>query len=320
MAQGGLRQWAWCGRAGLSDTGILYGGIYLVLVTVFFLPSTGRPRGVTFPFEYGVLCKFDQPILFGSRRLPHCTPSGVSLLACGDVHPNPGPTQQLRVITANVTSLRANFDAVVDLPGDIIAVQETRLGAAAQEYMASSLSSQGWQSFWGKPQPLIEGPRTPSVWNAAAGGVGVLVRVGYPAQLVPPVTTMQKALWDTGRWCHVEVAYGRGHRSLHVMSVYGFVGDGRLQSNQTNDAFLQEVFLTAAELGAVPVLLLGDLNIVAERSSTLSTAISLGRWVDLAAASATAQGSTPDATCFARLHGQGSRLDYALANEVAVQA
>ena len=223
-------------------------------------------------------------------------------MACGDVHPNPGPTQQLRVITANVTSLRANFDAVVDLPGDIIAVQETRLGAAAQEYMASSLSSQGWQSFWGKPQPLIEGPRTPSVWNAAAGGVGVLVRVGYPAQLVPPVTTMQKALWDTGRWCHVEVAYGRGHRSLHVMSVYGFVGDGRLQSNQSNDAFLQEVFLTAAELGAVPVLLLGDLNIVAERSSTLSTAISLGRWVDLAAACATAQGSTPDATCFARLH------------------
>eukprot|EP00973_Karenia_brevis_P007843 1064170-Karenia_brevis.AAC.1 len=46
----------------------------------------------------------------------------------------------------------------------------------------------GWQIFWGKPQPpqvRWDENFEPSPWNAAHGGVGIMVRAGYAAQLGP---------------------------------------------------------------------------------------------------------------------------------------
>ena len=105
------------------------------------------------------------------------------------------------------------------------------------------------------------------------------------------------------------------------MSVYGFTGNGRLADNKRNDALLQDALLVAAELGDVPVLVMGDFNIVAEQSATLAAAARTGRWTDLGAAAAAARGEEPPATCFARgRESQGSRIDYILANHVALQA
>ena len=148
------------------------------------------------------------------------------MTSCGDVEQNPGPLS-LELVSANVTSLPANFAAVVKLPGNVLALQETRLGEVIQRSQRSLLRRAGWQSFWGKPQPLRMGEYHVSAGNALPGGVGILVREGIPARL--------------------------------VMSVYGHAGDGSAQCNDTNDAFLRQVFVVAAELGQVPIFIVGGL-------------------------------------------------------------
>ena len=49
------------------------------------------------------------------------------------------------------------MEAVLALPAHIMALQEVRLGAVAQQHIENQLRSRGWQTFWGKPQPLREG-------------------------------------------------------------------------------------------------------------------------------------------------------------------
>ena len=183
---------------------------------------------------------------------------GRSGASCGDVEQNPGPLS-LELVSANVTSLPANFAAVIKLPGNVLALQETRLGEVSQRSQRSLLRRAGWQSFWGKPQPLRVGEYHVSAGNALPGGVGILVREGIPARLVPPVSAARQILWDTGRWCHAEISYGSGAQLLHVMSVYGHAGDGSAHCNATNDAFLRQVFVVAAELGQVPIFIVGGL-------------------------------------------------------------
>ena len=131
--------------------------------------------------------------------------NGASLLQSGDVEQNPGPE-----LTANATSLKAQMEAVLALPAHIMALQEVRLGVVAQQHMEKQLCNRGWQSFWGKPQPLREGQHGASAWNAMPGGVGFLVKEGIPARIVPPEGPAQLELWETGRWCHLAFAYGSG--------------------------------------------------------------------------------------------------------------
>jgi len=250
----------------------------------------------------------------GARR----TAAGDALTSCGDVEQNPGPLS-LELVSANVTSLPANFAAVVKLPGNVLALQETRLGEVSQRSQRSLLRRAGWQSFWGKPQPLRMGEYHVSAGNALPGGVGILVREGIPARLVPPVSAARQILWDTGRWCHAEISYGSGAQVLHVMSVYGHAGDGSAHCNDTNDAFLRQVFVVAAELGQVPIFIVGDFNITVTASQVLSQALASRNWLDAAASWSRAQGREPACTCYPRLTSRGSRLDLVLANFTAWQ-
>ena len=75
------------------------------------------------------------------------------------------------VITANTTALSTRIGSVWALPGHVIAVQETRLSAWAQEHYQSLLQDKGWSTAWGKPRPWLLNP-----WNARAGGVGIFAR------------------------------------------------------------------------------------------------------------------------------------------------
>eukprot|EP00973_Karenia_brevis_P019982 2742732-Karenia_brevis.AAC.1 len=58
-----------------------------------------------------------------------------------------------------------------------------------------------------------------------------------------------------------------------------------------NEAFLGQVFEAAAELGNVPMLVMGDFNVDPCRSPLLRAAMETGRWVDSALVSAALGGS-----------------------------
>eukprot|EP00973_Karenia_brevis_P002325 313087-Karenia_brevis.AAC.1 len=71
---------------------------------------------------------------------------------------------------------------------DIFALQEVRLSEVGQRDMARELKERGWQCFWGRhqePQERADPSFVPSPWNAAHGGVGILVRNGIPARHAP---------------------------------------------------------------------------------------------------------------------------------------
>eukprot|EP00973_Karenia_brevis_P007683 1044022-Karenia_brevis.AAC.1 len=81
------------------------------------------------------------------------------------------------MVTSNVTSMWTQFDEVVNLPGQILMLQETRLTEDAQRLMDADLRGKGWCAVWGKPQ-LHQNrevwKHVPSQFNATHGGVAVL--------------------------------------------------------------------------------------------------------------------------------------------------
>eukprot|EP00973_Karenia_brevis_P066511 9246502-Karenia_brevis.AAC.1 len=88
-------------------------------------------------------------------------------------------------------------------------------------------------------------------------------------------------LWESGRWVHVMVAVGSGRNIVHIMSVYGHSGASVDNlAMQNNEHLLRAVFNVAAELGNVPVIIVGDLNIDPEKSAMVQAALTTGRWVD----------------------------------------
>eukprot|EP00973_Karenia_brevis_P081265 11267179-Karenia_brevis.AAC.1 len=150
------------------------------------------------------------------------------------------------------------------MEAEVIGLQETRLSEQGQLDMTTTLQQQGWQSFWGRPQEPQHRAQAfvPSPWNATHGGVGIVVRSGIPAQPAPLDTPRRQALWNTGRWLHVMVGTGNGRQVLHVMTVYGHTGSSsNAPSMSQNEDLLNEVLTVAAELGNVPVIVLGDINI-----------------------------------------------------------
>ena len=77
----------------------------------------------------------------------------------------------MRVALANVTSLRLHWHTVADWRADVVLITETRLTVVAQRVMRAQAGALGWQAFWGA---LLES-RGGGIWDAPAGGVGILV-------------------------------------------------------------------------------------------------------------------------------------------------
>ena len=68
----------------------------------------------------------------------------------------------------------------------MVLISETRLTAVAQQVMRAQAGASGWQAFWGAP---LES-RGEGIWDAPAGGVGILVRQGIlTTQILPPKRT-----------------------------------------------------------------------------------------------------------------------------------
>eukprot|EP00660_Eupelagonema_oceanica_P002110 gene2110-biopygen23759 len=200
-----------------------------------------------------------------------------------------------------------------------------------QEAMAKRLWHEGWQVTWGQAQP--PGRRTggaDQIFGANSLGVGVMVRRGLPMQAGPRDTERRKRLWATGRWTHCVIGTGNGAQALHVMSLYGHTGAnqfandkkacGGKQAYEANEKLLADTLEAAAELGDVPVLILGDFNVRPEDSAALRDAVLAGGWQDLALAQAEALQVEADHTCYPANGGDSSRIDIAFGNGAALAA
>ena len=151
-----------------------------------------------------------------------CPPPPPSLLLrCGDAEPHPGP---LRVAHTNVTSLRLHWHTVAEWRMDVVLISETRLTAVAQQVMRAQAGASGVAGILGG-SPGIPG----GIWDAPAGGPGILVRQGVRArQVLPPkgaprseADSLAQALSHSARSCHVPVGLRRGADSLHARVAYG---------------------------------------------------------------------------------------------------
>ena len=165
----------------------------------------------------------------------------------------------MRVALANVTSLRLHWHTVADWRADVVLITKTRLTAVAQRVMRAQAGASGWQAFWGPPW----NPGGGGIWDAPAGGMGILVRQGIPAkQVFPPKgaprtesDALAQTLWHFTRWCHVLIGLGRGTDTLHAQAAYGVSAQPTL-----NRAPWDHATQYVAWHGTAPQLVGGEFN------------------------------------------------------------
>ena len=227
--------------------------------------------------------------------------------------PSGGERRQLTVATVNVNALGSNGAALAEVGrvADVVALQEVRVREGERRCREAEARQRGFDVCWG---PLLRVRQTARGERTACGGVAVAVRAGTPSMVVRSEgEQMADELWESERCVHAQVAVGDGKRSVHVLSVYGKVGDSRAASD-----LMRKVFAYGSSLGDVPVLGMGDLNLRPLESPEGGAALNTGRWVDVAEQQAQQTGETPVATCV-KAEG-GTRIDYILANRVAAAA
>ena len=153
----------------------------------------------------------------------------------------PGP--QLRITTANVTSLLHHLPYVTSLDCDILALQEVRLTLDGQVMIQEYLRECGWTSLWGKPQPVRPGTRL-SVLDAKQAGVGNCVRSGHHISPTPR-STLGEELYQTGRWQSAVVGVSGSSTQVHGFPRATEGGEAM----EHNQAFLNNVFSRGAFVG-----------------------------------------------------------------------
>eukprot|EP00664_Eupelagonemidae_sp_cell27_P004876 gene4876-6366_t len=269
------------------------------------------------------------------------------------------PGHEWSLLSQNVSSLSAHQQEVVSWRhAGAICMQEVRLTQAAQRAVGAELWEEGWQAFWGAPQPVeaqeaqarARGFRASAApFSCKPGGVGVLVPRGVPATAYPCDTPLRQELWNTRRWVHVAIAYGdakvpaaRRERPaaegeeeevgrerpprpikhggfLHLMSVYGHNGSRKYADKaQKTEELLRGALEAAAELGAVPVVICADANMEPGESEATQAALATGEWFDAAEVAAGMRGEEPEHTCHAP--NGDSRVDWMIMNRPALTA
>ena len=114
-----------------------------------------------------------------------------------------------------------HWHTVAEWQVDVFLHSETHPTAAAQQVLCAHTGASWWQVSWGA---LLES-REGGVWDATAGGLGILVRRGIAAtQLFPtkgaPRDSLTHALWYPTRCCHVLVGVGGAPYCLHAQAAY----------------------------------------------------------------------------------------------------
>ncbi|KAJ9443234.1 Retrovirus-related Pol polyprotein from type-2 retrotransposable element R2DM [Diplonema papillatum] len=172
-----------------------------------------------------------------------------------------------------------------------------------------------WQPFFGS---CCEGRKcgndVPSQITGGSAGVAILVRKGLPACVVSPFDVVEERAYEAARFLHVRVATGSGKGALHVVSLYGHCGhSARIEREKLVEGVLWGM---RRRLGAVPIVVAGDLNTDPLNSPALRFALRNG-WTDCAELHAKSLSRPPEHTCY---HGEPSRIDLVLTNEIASSA
>ena len=90
-------------------------------------------------------------------------------------------------------------------------------------------------------------------------------------------TKEEEALFSTETYVRAVVAYGDGSKVVHVVSVYVYSGAASdTKKMRANEQMLRNTFQFLAGLGAVPVILFADLNVVPSLSFAVRSAIETG--------------------------------------------
>jgi hypothetical protein len=240
------------------------------------------------------------------------------LLRCGDVEPHPGP---LRIVVANVTSLRRRAAEVFALEADIVALQETRLGAVAQKVMATSAKFEGWEAYWGAPrkvQPPASktSPSAGKIWNVHPGGVGVLIRRPWAARTVAIAKgdTVGEYLRDSTRWLHVYVTLGDGRTGMNLQVIYGHASD-----KEANVRLMNALWEYTTRLGNTPSVVTGDFNVSLNEPlglpPSMADTLCLGTYVDLDALHSTTHGVPTQSSCMTANSIRSTRIDGMFADQ-----
>ena len=134
----------------------------------------------------------------------------------------------MRLVNANVTSLRAHADVIFRMDADVVALNEVQLTAAAKRAMRAQAHDHDWECHWGK---ALESP-TRGVWGASQWGVGLLVRKGWACRRVEVAEAKAptSALWNSGRWLHVCPVLGDGRATANLQVLYGISGQPALNA------------------------------------------------------------------------------------------
>ena len=130
-------------------------------------------------------------------------------------------------LTANVTSFSSQHTALLEIPFDIAAIQETRHTIKSQNQFSLTLKKAGFGVIWGKHLPFRAAKssgHTSTGLNGRPGGVAVIARSHIPLQFISPGDMeVRKRLYHSCRWVHAVVTYGNCKQMIHIFSVYGFI-------------------------------------------------------------------------------------------------
>ena len=92
-----------------------------------------------------------------------------------------GNTNQITLISANVTSWKKNFNEIARLNPDIMALQETKVTKAAKPAANRAAGSENYSVIWGKPCDQLKKKRegrtiAQTPWLGRQGGVAVMAK------------------------------------------------------------------------------------------------------------------------------------------------
>lgn len=187
-----------------------------------------------------------------------------------------GPSKKAKMtlitlISANITSLRKNWDLIRMMNANIYCLQETTLNPQGQNAVARTIHKSGHNVLFSKPSEYkLSGlQKTFSLWNARSGGLATISKQALPIQNIPATNTD----FEHSRCTHTWIPAGCGLRGFHLFNVYGYVGSGKKNpyAFQQNDNLLQQIFQSVALSGHVPWLIVGDFQTNPSESPTLGS-------------------------------------------------
>ena len=174
-------------------------------------------------------------------------------------------------------------------------MQEVRLTEDSMKVADDTLPPYKVKSLWVKPQPIRKGTVSSTI-DVKQGEVGFLYSKAH-AIAPSPRTEVGERLWQTGRWQSMATKVNSGGLIIHVIAIYGFprANEGG-EAMDMKERLLEDVFDEAGSFGSVPVIIVGDFNIKAEKSPLLGNLITSCLWADIEQTTATLEGKVSDPT------------------------